>query len=185
MPRNAEITRQGLTDIAAEMIAEVGIAGLRVDEVARRARVNKRMIYHYFGSKLGLWAQVLDLQVEYLCSSVPDLSDGSKKLLRTEFVSNPQTPRSASAGPVAEMVLRRAAKVVLRRFLDGPAAQAALSDADWRDLFLVLCRLAFNESTASQLPYISEHSQTSVQNERSATVIAKPIYQLSPNFRVE
>ena len=185
MPRNAEITQQRLIDTAAEMIAELGNAGLRVDEVARRARVNKRMIYHYFGSKQGLWTQVLDRHVEYLCSSVPDLSDGSKKLLRAELVSKPQTLRPASAGLVTEIVLRRAAKVVLRRFLDGPAVRAGLSDADWRDLFLVLCRLTFNERMADEPPDKSEYSQTSVQNERPATVVAKPTYQLSPNFRVE
>ena len=184
MPRNAEITQQRLIDTAAEMIAELGIAGLRVDEVARRARVNKRMIYHYFGSKKGLWAQVVDRHVEYLCSSVPDLSDGSKKLLRAELVSKPQTLRPASAGLVSGTVLRRAAKVVLRRFLDGPAMRAGLSDADWRDLFLLLCRLTFNERLADKLPNASEYSQVNVQNERS-TVVAKPTYQLSPNFRVE
>ena len=185
MPRNAEITQQRLIDTAAEMIAELGNAGLRVDEVARRARVNKRMIYHYFGSKQGLWTQVLDRHVEYLCSSVHELSDGSKNLLRAEFVSSPQTLRPASAGLVTEIVLRRAAKVVLRRFLDGPAVRAGLSDADWRNLFLVLCRLTFNERMADEPPDKSEYSQTSVQNERPATVVAKPTYQLSPNFRVE
>ena len=59
MTRNAAQTQQRLIDTAAEMIAEQGIAGLRVDELAKSARVNKRMIYHYFGSKHGLWLQVL------------------------------------------------------------------------------------------------------------------------------
>tara|TARA_B100000902_G_scaffold127918_1_gene127308 strand:- start:123 stop:644 length:522 start_codon:yes stop_codon:yes gene_type:complete len=172
-------------DTAAELIAELGIAGLRVDEVARRAQVNKRMIYHYFGSKKGLWAQVLDRHVEYLCSSVTELSDGSKNLLRAEFVSSPQTLRPASAGLVEETVLQRAAKIVLRRFLDGPGVRAGFSDADWRDLFLVLCRLTLNARPVNKPPDVSEHSQTSGQDKRSAVVNAKPTYQLSPNFRVE
>ena len=54
MPRNPEVTQQRLIDTAAEIIATVGIAGLRVDQLAERTRVNKRMIYHYFGNKEGL-----------------------------------------------------------------------------------------------------------------------------------
>ena len=172
-------------DTAAEMIAELGVAGLRVDEVARRARVNKRMIYHYFESKKGLCAQVLDRHVEYLCSSVAELSDGAKNLLRAEFVSSPQILRPASAGFVEETVLQRAAKIVLRRFLDGPRVRAGFSDADWRDLFLALCRLTSHASPPNLLHDVSEHSQTSGQDQRSAAVYAKPTYQLSPNFRVE
>ncbi len=34
--------------------------GARVDEIARKAGVNKRMIYHYFGDKDGLYLAVLE-----------------------------------------------------------------------------------------------------------------------------
>lgn len=36
-----------------------GRAGSRIDEIVRRSRVNVRMIYHYFGSKDGLYDDVL------------------------------------------------------------------------------------------------------------------------------
>jgi AcrR family transcriptional regulator len=36
-----------------------GRAGARIDEIVRRSRVNVRMIYHYFGSKDGLYDDVL------------------------------------------------------------------------------------------------------------------------------
>jgi AcrR family transcriptional regulator len=37
-----------------------GLNGARVDQIARRARVNKRMIYHYFGDKEGLYLAALE-----------------------------------------------------------------------------------------------------------------------------
>ena len=36
-----------------------GLAGARVDVVARKAGVNKRMLYHYFSDKRGLFREVL------------------------------------------------------------------------------------------------------------------------------
>jgi TetR/AcrR family transcriptional regulator len=36
-----------------------GFAGARVDAIARRAAINKRMLYHYFGNKEGLFRAVL------------------------------------------------------------------------------------------------------------------------------
>ena len=46
--------------------ATSGLDSLRVDEVARRSGLNKRMIYHYFGNKEGLQCALLDWQIEIL-----------------------------------------------------------------------------------------------------------------------
>ena len=43
----------------AEFSAE-GFAGARVARIARRARVNKRMLYHYFGNKEDLFRGIFD-----------------------------------------------------------------------------------------------------------------------------
>ena len=45
---------------ATEEITTKGLDGARVDEIARRSGVNKRMIYHYFGDKEGLYLAVLE-----------------------------------------------------------------------------------------------------------------------------
>lgn len=45
---------------AAVEFAGRGYAGARVDRLAATARVNKRMLYHYFGDKQGLYRAVLD-----------------------------------------------------------------------------------------------------------------------------
>ena len=40
-------------------VAAKGFAGARVARIARRARVNKRMLYHYFGNKDDLFRAIL------------------------------------------------------------------------------------------------------------------------------
>ncbi|NJD03270.1 MAG: TetR/AcrR family transcriptional regulator, partial [Ruminiclostridium sp.] len=44
---------------AEQEFAEKGIYGSRIDEIARQAGINKRMIYEYFGSKEELYKTVL------------------------------------------------------------------------------------------------------------------------------
>lgn len=58
--RDAERTRRELLDVAAEVFAESGFAGARVDEIAARTRTTKRMIYYYFGGKEQLYRAVLE-----------------------------------------------------------------------------------------------------------------------------
>ncbi|KAB0679311.1 TetR/AcrR family transcriptional regulator [Aureimonas leprariae] len=58
--RNPERTRAAILEAARREIAEKGLAGARVDVVARRAGTNKRMIYHYFGDKDALYLAVLE-----------------------------------------------------------------------------------------------------------------------------
>ena len=71
MVRDAEATRQRLLDAAEEEFAARGIAGARVDRIAQAARSNKAQIYHYFGSKDGLFDAVFDRIVEATLRETP------------------------------------------------------------------------------------------------------------------
>src|ERR1043166_6142006 len=57
--RNPQQSRERILDAALKEFAAKGFAGARVDLIARRARINKRMLYHYFGDKEGLFRAVL------------------------------------------------------------------------------------------------------------------------------
>ena len=57
--RNPERTRARILSAALKEFAANGFAGARVDAIARRAAINKRMLYHYFGDKEGLFRAVL------------------------------------------------------------------------------------------------------------------------------
>ena len=51
---------------AEEVFAEDGFAGARVDEIARRAGVNKAMLYYHVGDKAALYASVLGAYLQAL-----------------------------------------------------------------------------------------------------------------------
>lgn len=57
--RDPVASRQRILNAAREVFAEVGFEAARVDEIARRADINKRMLYHYFGGKEDLYIEVL------------------------------------------------------------------------------------------------------------------------------
>jgi TetR/AcrR family transcriptional regulator len=74
--RDAQRTRQKLLDTATRLFAEQGFDGTRVDEIAARAGANKRMIYVYFGSKEGLYSEVLRAHFDrvFTAGTPPDTS---------------------------------------------------------------------------------------------------------------
>jgi len=57
--RDADRSRLIILDAAREEFAGHGLAGARVDRIAERAGVNKRLIYYYFGGKDGLFFAAL------------------------------------------------------------------------------------------------------------------------------
>jgi TetR/AcrR family transcriptional regulator len=57
--RNPERTRERILSAALKEFAAHGFAGARVDAIAHRADINKRMLYHYFGDKEDLFKAVL------------------------------------------------------------------------------------------------------------------------------
>jgi TetR/AcrR family transcriptional regulator len=81
MARPARVSPDRILDAAAAEFAERGFAGARVDRIARRARVNKAMIYYHFASKQRLY----------------------RVLLRTMFSRAAEALRVAGAGPAASV----------------------------------------------------------------------------------
>src|SRR5436853_2952813 len=59
MPRPARVSPDRILAAAALEFAARGFAGARVDRIARRARVNKAMIYYHFRSKQALYRTLL------------------------------------------------------------------------------------------------------------------------------
>ena len=57
--RDPERTRARLLRTGIRLFAARGFHGVSVDEIVAAAKVNKRMVYHYFGSKEDLYLEVL------------------------------------------------------------------------------------------------------------------------------
>jgi TetR/AcrR family transcriptional regulator len=58
--RDAVATKAAIVAAALEEFAELGLAGARIDEIARAARVNKALLYYYFESKEHLYQGVVE-----------------------------------------------------------------------------------------------------------------------------
>jgi AcrR family transcriptional regulator len=59
-PRDPVGTRAAILAAATAEFTAKGLTGARVDAIAKAAGANKRMIYHYFGGKDGLYLAVLE-----------------------------------------------------------------------------------------------------------------------------
>jgi AcrR family transcriptional regulator len=58
--RNPDDTKRRILAAAKVEFAKKGLGGARVDDIAARAKANKRMMYHYFGNKDDLFSHVIE-----------------------------------------------------------------------------------------------------------------------------
>ncbi len=58
--RNPEKVQANILKVALAEFAAKGLSGARIDEIAEKTKTSKRMIYYYFGDKLGLYQTVLE-----------------------------------------------------------------------------------------------------------------------------
>ena len=82
-------SRAAVLRAAEREFAAHGFSGAGVDLIARRARVNKAMIYYHFGSKLDLYREVLREGFRELLAAARDVLDRPISPIRKldEFVS--------------------------------------------------------------------------------------------------
>ncbi len=77
--------RDQLVGVARSVFAERGYGGTSVEEIAARAEVSKPVVYGHFGGKEGLYAVVVDREVQALHSAIREAittpGAGSRKLL--------------------------------------------------------------------------------------------------------
>lgn len=58
--QNPEGVKSDILAVAISEFAARGLSGARMDDIAARTRTSKRMIYYYFGDKMGLYTQALE-----------------------------------------------------------------------------------------------------------------------------
>ena len=178
--RNPQQTRHRLLQAAIQQLVTLGSAGIRVDQLANDAGVNKRMIYHYFGNKEGLCAWALDSQVVCLERFESEqrrrlqvdgdvlespLASALRDLLRPLLPERPSDLSDAKSASlvVAEQYpedahgIQRAAIVVLRALLDLRGGQpeyrlARTAEAAWRQVMPWLIALAASEVPSGSSP---------------------------------
>jgi len=74
--------REQLIEIARGAFSERGFDGASIEEIATRAEVSKPVVYEHFGGKEGLYAVVVDREVQQLLGMMRDaLTAGEPRLL--------------------------------------------------------------------------------------------------------
>ena len=77
-------TKEHIFRIAAHLFAEKGYNGVSMREISEQSGVTKPTIYYYFGSKKGIYHQLIDAGINQLFSkidSVKDLQTSAKEKL--------------------------------------------------------------------------------------------------------
>jgi len=83
--RDPQRTRARIRAAALAEFSTKGLAGSRVDAIARRARVNKRMLYHYFGNKDDLFREIMKRKLEERAAWAAGSPDDPGETLRYWF----------------------------------------------------------------------------------------------------
>ena len=97
--RDAERTRASLMKAALKEFSNNGYAGARIDQIAKSAKCNIRMLYHYFGDKKGLYIAVLEAAYADLRQKEAELAididkplDGILDLMRFTYIYFQENP---------------------------------------------------------------------------------------------
>ena len=74
--------RAQLVDVGRQLFAEKGLEGTSVEEIAAKAGVSKPVVYEHFGGKEGLYAVVVDREMQRLLDGVTGaLTGGHPRVL--------------------------------------------------------------------------------------------------------
>jgi AcrR family transcriptional regulator len=79
--------REQLIDVGRRLFAERGLEGTSIEEIAARADVSKPVVYEHFGGKEGLYAVVVDREVERFLAMATRLLEGEDKMEKFEVAA--------------------------------------------------------------------------------------------------
>ncbi|KNA90822.1 MULTISPECIES: TetR/AcrR family transcriptional regulator [Gordonia] len=79
--------RLQLIEVARGLFAERGFEGTSIEEIAQRAGVSKPIVYEHFGGKEGLYAVVVDREMETLLEMITSSLSKNRSLYRIQQVA--------------------------------------------------------------------------------------------------
>jgi AcrR family transcriptional regulator len=79
--------RAQLLDIGRRLFAERGLDGTSIEEIAAQAGVSKPVVYEHFGGKEGLYAVVVDREVERFLTMATTLLEGEDTMAKFEVAA--------------------------------------------------------------------------------------------------
>ena len=123
--------RRHILDVATEVFAREGYAGARVDDIARRAGINKAMLYYHVGDKDALYAAVF----------IETMAEARKRLeAAAASVEGPEERFRSVVRAMARMANEHPhfAPLMLREIASGGASLPDPVVAQMRSVFQVL-----------------------------------------------
>ena len=79
--------REQLLDIGRRLFAARGLDGTSIEEIAAQAGVSKPVVYEHFGGKEGLYAVVVDREVERFLAMATTLLEGEDTMAKFEVAA--------------------------------------------------------------------------------------------------
>lgn len=142
----ASARRAQLIEVARKVFAKHGYEATSVEEIAKRAKVSKPIVYEHFGGKEGIYAVIVDREMEYVVRRIVEAISSGSPRERVEHASlaflryvqdNPEgfavlsqdSPLTSSRGSMSSLlndVAERVASIFLASFKEaGYDARAA------------------------------------------------------------
>ncbi|MDQ0463521.1 AcrR family transcriptional regulator [Caulobacter ginsengisoli] len=128
--RDAERTRAKIMAAAREEFAAHGLAGARIEAIARRAGIAKQLIYHYFSGKEALFEATLESKYRQHRAASPGEGPGAlfrhrfeaaahdpvwMRFLTWEAAEHPESGRIVAEDVRREAIARQAALIAQRQ----------------------------------------------------------------------
>jgi AcrR family transcriptional regulator len=79
--------REQLLDVGRRLFAARGLDGTSIEEIAAQAGVSKPVVYEHFGGKEGLYAVVVDREVERFLAMATTLLEGEDTMAKFEVAA--------------------------------------------------------------------------------------------------
>jgi AcrR family transcriptional regulator len=77
---SAAARRAQLVEVGRRLFAERGFEATSMEEIAERAKVSKPIVYEHFGGKEGLYAVIVDREVEHIVARIAEaVAEGSPR----------------------------------------------------------------------------------------------------------
>lgn len=180
--KNADATRTNILDEALREFSDNGYSGARVDTIADRTRTSKRMLYYYYGSKEGLYVEVLKesyrrirgLEVAFHLENLPpmlalrklveltvDYQATHSDFIRIIMTENIHRGEHIAQIPELKVVNRQIIKLITQLCRRGVAEGVFRDDFDPVDLHMNISALAFfNVSNQHTFGYLFDRDFT-------------------------
>jgi AcrR family transcriptional regulator len=91
--RKREATCNAILEATGAFIAEKGIDGFTISEVARRGKINRALIYHYFQNRDNLVVQAIDHIIRRSEEGEADVSADSVERSVRMYIQHPEVAR--------------------------------------------------------------------------------------------